>query len=563
MGRGQEVCESSSSTVRFKDGDPNPSRTPVRSTPGGSPAHHVFPNPSHVGHSLPLRRCYEDGVEVGLVDSEQSAVQSASHPSFLQIRPQRREELCQGVLVSHQPTPTFEDSFSRSAGLERDVYIDEEHGSRIHSTFNSSGEYVLSFETGVEGRERDDNDSTFPERRSNSSTPLFEVRGLSPRRSEAAAGHESRLNYGTSKAPPRILVSCLGNVEVQAWGFEDNSQPAAVLARILEVCDIHQLTKPQELTIQVVVQPGGSSSAPAIMLRSSFGIIKCLRPREKCTAPLAAISPHRLDLPCVVRELSDSGEDSVLLDLINKYLLATTPVTVVHNCEQTTVSRHFSNDDIKVLHDADLLLECSTGVSMPCFKVKKKDDTARFIMDCRGLNDELDSKVGMEADSLEWVISQAIKYPVVISTDANAYFFQFPLTPAASSRFPLRLASLRGSFKSYYLKALPMGFSYAPAIAQRTSNMIIRRTRRWIQQNQIQGEAVAWIDNFLVFAKDTQSAEAIMTEMQRWLCYFKIECKEVDRSGEFLGMQRISSGLSLSDKNRAKAVEAYNSFLRA
>ena len=133
-------------------------------------------------------------------------------------------------------------------------------------------------------------------------------------------------------------------------------------------------------------------------------------------------------------------------------------------------------------------------------------------------------------------------HPYVLSTDANAYFFLSPLTPIAH-RQQERILS------SYFLSAIPMSFTHASAIAQRTSNMITRRTRESIRQNGHQGEVVAWIDNFIVFASDVKHCRHHNENTTKWLGHFDIQCKETDC-------------ISLSQKNKEKATLPYQSFLK-
>lgn len=62
--------------------------------------------------------------------------------------------------------------------------------------------------------------------------------------------------------------------------------------------------------------------------------------------------------------------------------------------------------------------------SMTCFKVPKKDGQGRFIMDCRPINNVFkDERIGMESEDLQEVIQKAQEFPIVLSTDANAFFF--------------------------------------------------------------------------------------------------------------------------------------------
>lgn len=336
---------------------------------------------------------------------------------------------------------------------------------------------------------------------------------------------------------------------------------------------------------QVVLHPGGSTSWPAFLLRSGAGQIKMIRPCVSCKATLAPISTHRLSIEKIVEHLVITEEDEILLHLIKRFILAEIPDTPLTECTstcerksyfefdenvveeencETKISRNFNKDDIAILKEAQLIRRGQSTSAMSCFKVPKKDNSARFIMDCRPLNRKYkDERYTMELDPLEMVIQAALRYSVVISTDANAYFFQFRLSREASLRFPMKLCTLRGNFQTYFMTALPMGFKFAPAIAQRTSNIIIRQVRRWMESRNTEGAVFAWIDNFLVFASDRVTADAIMVELLKWLSYFHIESKPIDRSNSFLGLQRVTKGVKLADDFVEKANEKFGTFSEA
>jgi hypothetical protein len=56
------------------------------------------------------------------------------------------------------------------------------------------------------------------------------------------------------------------------------------------------------------------------------------------------------------------------------------------------------------------------------------------------------------------------------------------------------------------------------------------------------GRTVAWVDNFIVFANTDKDAELIMRWIIGQLAFFRITTKEVDKSGEFLGLQKRKNG---------------------
>lgn len=322
--------------------------------------------------------------------------------------------------------------------------------------------------------------------------------------------------------------------------------------------------KVQADSTSIVLQPGGSDSTPAFILKdfNNKSRTRIMRPRVKCTLPLAPITSHALNLEKIIATLKETDEDPILLSLIDRFLKGKEPIKEWLNSKKA-VSRHFAESDIAMLKEAHLLEEVIEKItnSIPAFKVPKKTEEGRMIMDCRCVNElYADEDFSMEIDRLEEVIALAEKWSVVWSTDANAYFYQFRLSKDARRRFPINLAAKRGNFDKFFFTALPMGFKFAPAIAQRTSNMVIRRVRRWIAEEGIHADVTAWVDNFIVFAEDSDAASKTMKVMQHWLKEFEIDCKEVDKSGEFLGLKASAQGVCLTEKCKLKTLKAVSDF---
>ena len=84
-----------------------------------------------------------------------------------------------------------------------------------------------------------------------------------------------------------------------------------------------------------------------------------------------------------------------------------------------------------------------------------------------------------------------------------------------------------------------MGFSPAPIIAQRTSNILVNMTKEMMTEQNIPGEVAAWVDNFMMFSDSDSCAERAMSILMKNLNAVQIACKEVDKTGEFVGLQRI------------------------
>ena len=84
---------------------------------------------------------------------------------------------------------------------------------------------------------------------------------------------------------------------------------------------------------------------------------------------------------------------------------------------------------------------------------------------------------------------------------------------SGSRPLPLGVSADGGDHEDYILNRLPMRFSLAPIIAQRASNIVVSMTKEMMtEQNTIQ-----------------------------------IACKEVDKTGEFVGLQRTQLGVNIQE----------------
>ena len=92
-----------------------------------------------------------------------------------------------------------------------------------------------------------------------------------------------------------------------------------------------------------------------------------------------------------------------------------------------------------------------------------------------------------------------------------------------------------------------MGFSLAPIIAQRASNIVVNMTMEMLTEPNIPGEVAAWVDNFMVFSDSESGAERAMTILKKNLNAAQIACKEVDKTGEFVGLQRTQLGVNIQE----------------
>lgn len=92
----------------------------------------------------------------------------------------------------------------------------------------------------------------------------------------------------------------------------------------------------------------------------------------------------------------------------------------------------------------------------------------------------------------------------------------------------------------------------APAIAQRTSNLITTAVQKRIASESLSATATAWVDNFCVFANDVETAEKVMEMLLEELRLVNIAVKEVDKS---LNQRKGRSGTQQKIQRKACSVD--------
>lgn len=137
---------------------------------------------------------------------------------------------------------------------------------------------------------------------------------------------------------------------------------------------------------------------------------------------------------------------------------------------------------VEPIHNDDM------EVAMNLFTVDKKNGRLRLIMDCRKINNLMQRPPVMPIPKIHDVIKDVVGANYFCSVDAKGYFYQFLIAdPRIRRFFGVRLAAQRGLFKTGLFRKMPMGWSYAPSIAQTVSNVLI---------SGIPGAHV-WVDNFI------------------------------------------------------------------
>ena len=139
------------------------------------------------------------------------------------------------------------------------------------------------------------------------------------------------------------------------------------------------------------------------------------------------------------------------------------------------------------------------------FTVDKKDLSLRLVVDGRKVNMLMERPPNMELPTLESIVDYVMSNRFATQCDGKSWFYQVPISEEVGTMFCANLAGTRGEFVSVALTRLPMGWSYAPAIAQRISNALLKT-----EDGRILG--MAWLDNFIFAGKTEEEVSANFRE---------------------------------------------------
>ena len=111
-------------------------------------------------------------------------------------------------------------------------------------------------------------------------------------------------------------------------------------------------------------------------------------------------------------------------------------------------------------------------------------------MNAKPVKEFFKSPPNMELPSIHEVIDFVLSNEVAATADARAFFYQLPLPLLLRTYFGVRVptASRGRSFDTFEFKRIPMGWSWAPAIGQAVSNLLVGDLGK------------AWIDNYVIAA---------------------------------------------------------------
>jgi hypothetical protein len=280
------------------------------------------------------------------------------------------------------------------------------------------------------------------------------------------------------------------------------------------------------------------------------GTRKVAERRTKTDAPLDTITVNRMHYEEIRKVARECGAE---VDSYLKWVDAPWTASVTEARGRRISRRMMTSWDY--LLEVNVVEETKDGqcaMDVPMFKVPKKEGTSRLIADCRKINACLVDKVPMQLDDVRNIINEVAKRRHMCQFDGRSYFYQFGLHPDVRKNFTVAIGGKRGEFRTGRLAVLPMGFKYAPAIAQAVSNVLVRCISRKCTNVYV----AAWIDNFVFAADDPEELRLAANAFIQLCTRVNIELKSVEidirTSMQILGVQITSGAIAPSQEMREK-----------
>ena len=226
-------------------------------------------------------------------------------------------------------------------------------------------------------------------------------------------------------------------------------------------------------------------------------IIRPPEPRvERNKGILGAIVDNTINLAKVM-ELDFSGEATEVINILLDSVEFEKHLKVGFQ-PQTRISRFMSQhkEDMEESGVLEITPRDFGNNYMPLFTVPKKDDTLRLIQDGRHLNRWFDRPPQMNLPRIHEVIDMLMRNEYFAQCDARSWFYQIPLCKGIRKYFGVILGGGRGDLHYGVMTKIPMGFSWAPCIAQRISNVLMRNI------------GLAWVDNYIIVGKTPEDFES-------------------------------------------------------
>jgi hypothetical protein len=245
--------------------------------------------------------------------------------------------------------------------------------------------------------------------------------------------------------------------------------------------------------------------------------------RRATRAPLDEISPRRINFAAL---LALPYGDKTRLSEWLAWIRSDKLLYMAKPRRTERVSHHLRDDGPALTRAGVIAAQPLSDVAFvfPVFKVPKKNGLGRLIVDCRELNEQLPRPGDMALPDIHEVLDGMANAEWIAQADGQSFFYQFELTESIRGLFGMRLGGRRGAFTQAVLKVLPMGFSYAPGIAQATALYVLENVKKVVPTVA----CTAWVDNFLFWGSKKDVSRAI-EEFHRICEIISLTLKETEQ----------------------------------
>lgn len=220
-------------------------------------------------------------------------------------------------------------------------------------------------------------------------------------------------------------------------------------------------------------------------------------------------------------------------------------------------------------------------LSAVAFKVPKSDaETSRFVLDGQDFNELLSLVLQffnkrlpkMPPITIRRVVQQVLNGWKYMSTnDFKSFFFQFEIHSSLGNFLVVVTESTSNSGnrqrRYYKMRVLPMGITFAPALAQHVALFIRQLLRR--RCPDLDFDLVVWIDNILLLSNDKEIDKKLRSEIDSILAELGIVAKgwetpQAVSKGTALGMDidLVLQSIRPSKKSLEKLTSAHALLLK-
>lgn len=175
------------------------------------------------------------------------------------------------------------------------------------------------------------------------------------------------------------------------------------------------------------------------------------------------------------------------------------------------------------------------GHPVGIFTVPKRStpDLLRFIVDGRPWNQTQQDPIKMPIPELRQTVFGLQRKRFAVQYDGVSFFYQF--------RMEHDRIHFRRNGKNYKMNRMPMGWKWAPTIAQHTGNAILKQV---LKESGLAADSVytaCWVDNFLLSADTKEQLDELVKTFLSICARVSLEVKKEEAASEqhtmFAGIQ--------------------------